>query len=100
MSNISECQTIVCALQITVDLSPPHPGQVHDGMSGSPEVDYQADTELHAHWSGFFDRESGVKYYQYAFDTACVAASAFTFDTADARVSGIILFCIKLQIAV
>ena len=69
-----------------MDLTPPHPGQVHDGVSGSPEVDYQARTQLHAHWSGFFDRESGVKFYQYAFHTSCLEASAFAFDTTDTRV--------------
>ncbi|KAL8561571.1 hypothetical protein ACOMHN_024807 [Nucella lapillus] len=72
--------------QITVDLSPPHPGKVEDGVSGSPEVDYQSGTSLQAHWWGFFDRESGVKYYQYAFDTSCVPAGAFSHDTTDSRV--------------
>ena len=77
---------VLSSHQITVDLSPPHPGQVHDGVSGSPEEDYKSTTDLHAYWWGFFDRESGVKYYQYAFDTACVAASVFSHELTDSRV--------------
>ena len=56
-------------------------------MSGSPEVDYQPDRQLHANWWGFFDRESGVKFYQYAFHTRCLDAGVFGHDTNDARVS-------------
>ncbi|KAK7500608.1 hypothetical protein BaRGS_00008183, partial [Batillaria attramentaria] len=73
--------------QITLDASPPHQGAVHDGIPGSPEVDYQSSTSLHAHWSDFFDRESGIKFYQYAFHTACLTASSFGHVTDDSRVN-------------
>ncbi|KAK3100189.1 hypothetical protein FSP39_015958 [Pinctada imbricata] len=65
---------------ITIDISPPHTGIVHDGVRGTPEVDYQQDKTLHAHWDGFFDRESGVLFYQYGFDTQCIPKAKFQLD--------------------
>ncbi|CAH1794767.1 unnamed protein product [Owenia fusiformis] len=64
-------------LKITIDTTPPHPGVVHDGLPGTPDVDFQQDFSLHAHWSEFFDRESGVKFYQYAFGRNCLGLDAF-----------------------
>nr|KAG5709290.1 hypothetical protein BaRGS_018042 [Batillaria attramentaria] len=64
--------------------------QDHGGIfnhARSPEVDYQSSTSLHAHWSDFFDRESGIKFYQYAFHTACLTASSFGHVTDDSRVN-------------
>ncbi|XP_071798435.1 uncharacterized protein [Asterias amurensis] len=58
-------------IKITVDASPPQAGMVHDGTRGSGEVDFQEGNDLAAHWEGFFDRESGVKFYQYLFDVIC-----------------------------
>ncbi len=58
-------------LQISVDTSPPEIGKVHDGMMGSAEVDYQSDFNMNAYWDGFFDKESGVKFYKYIFATQC-----------------------------
>ena len=46
---------------------------MHDGMVGSNEIDYQEATALHAHWEGFFDKESGVKFYEYIYHTKCWA---------------------------
>ncbi|XP_076468275.1 uncharacterized protein LOC143299060 [Babylonia areolata] len=72
--------------QITVDLSPPEVGAVHDGMAGSREVDYQSERELNAHWWGFIDRESGLQFYQVAFDSQCLDSAVFGHNTQDARV--------------
>ncbi|XP_067663255.1 uncharacterized protein [Haliotis asinina] len=63
--------------KVTVDASPPHPGVVHDGQLGNPEVDYQQHLQLFSHWDGFFDRESGVKFYQYNFGPHCLSANEF-----------------------
>ncbi|XP_025086754.1 uncharacterized protein LOC112559633 [Pomacea canaliculata] len=72
--------------QITLDASPPYPGVVNDGIPDSPEVDYQYSRTLHAYWSDFFDRESGIKFYQYAFHTSCLNSSVFGHNTQDSRV--------------
>jgi hypothetical protein len=53
---------------------------VEDGVSGVDEVDYQQSKILNAHWEGFFDRESGVLFYQYGYDTKPIDASAFTLE--------------------
>ncbi|XP_022102003.1 uncharacterized protein LOC110985345 [Acanthaster planci] len=58
-------------IKVTVDTSAPQAGVVHDGIRGSNEVDFQEGSILSAHWEGFFDRESGVKFYQYLFDSSC-----------------------------
>ncbi|XP_067663316.1 uncharacterized protein [Haliotis asinina] len=63
--------------KVTIDASPPHPGIVHDGQLGNPEVDYQQHLRLFSHWDGFFDKESGVKFYQYKFGPHCLSPSAF-----------------------
>lgn len=67
--------------QITIDVSPPHEGSVHDGIRGEPEVDYQQDLHIDAYWDGFFDRESGVEYYQYVFSDHCLTNSEFKNNT-------------------
>lgn len=58
-------------LQITIDISPPQAGDVHDGLPGSPEVDFQQEFYLNFYWNGFFDSESGVKYYKYVVSDHC-----------------------------
>ncbi|XP_022103295.1 uncharacterized protein LOC110986023 [Acanthaster planci] len=58
-------------IRVTVDTSAPQAGVVHDGIRGSNEVDFQEGSDLSAHWEGFFDKESGVKFYQYLFATSC-----------------------------
>lgn len=50
---------------------------VHDGMRGSPEVDYQQGTTLTAYWDEFFDKESGVLFYQYIPGTSCADKADF-----------------------
>lgn len=62
---------------ITVDTTPPLPGAVFDAPPGERDVDYQQDTALQAWWSGFFDRETGVAFYQYTFGTQCANSSLF-----------------------
>ncbi|CAG2200973.1 unnamed protein product [Mytilus edulis] len=57
--------------KITIDVSPPHEGYVQDGIRGDPEIDFQQDLHIDAHWEGFFDRESGVEFYQYIFSDHC-----------------------------
>ncbi|XP_050415812.1 uncharacterized protein LOC126829741 [Patella vulgata] len=69
--------------QITVDTSSPHQGMVHDGKYDTPEIDVQSDLELFAHWGGFFDRESGVKFYLYGFSTSCLGANKFQLNLAN-----------------
>ncbi|CAH1783330.1 unnamed protein product, partial [Owenia fusiformis] len=77
VTNVARLVTTL-TLKITIDTSPPHPGVVHDGRSGSVEVDFQQDYTLHAHWSQFFDRESGIMFYRYGFSNSCLEADAFT----------------------
>ena len=67
--------------QITIDTSPPHTGIVQDGIRGTPEIDFQQSTTLKVHWDGFFDRESGVLFYQYGFHTEHITAEEFVLDT-------------------
>ncbi|XP_064635756.1 uncharacterized protein LOC135492940 [Lineus longissimus] len=73
--------------QITVDNSPPHTGAIHDGAQGSPEVDYQTSTTIQGHWDGFFDRESGIRFYQYAFGDHCRDAGIFSINYDDSDVT-------------
>ena len=63
---------------MTVDTSPPRPGAVMDGPEGQPDIDFQQSLELHAHWDGFFDHESGILLYKYAFSRICLNAEHFT----------------------
>ncbi|XP_046562882.1 uncharacterized protein LOC124271765 [Haliotis rubra] len=63
--------------KVTIDTSPPHPGVVQDCQLGNPEVDYQQHLQLCGHWDGFFDKESGVKFYQYKFGPHCLSANEF-----------------------
>ncbi|XP_066264362.1 uncharacterized protein [Branchiostoma lanceolatum] len=65
-------------LKISVDTSPPRPGNLHDGLKGQPEIDFQQTTTINTWWDGFFDKESGVKFYQYGYSTSCLTAADFT----------------------
>lgn len=67
--------------QITIDISAPHEGSVHDGIRGEPEIDYQQDQHIDVHWEGFFDRESGVEFYQYIFSDHCLSNEEFNNST-------------------
>ncbi|KAI8519531.1 hypothetical protein Bbelb_027880 [Branchiostoma belcheri] len=64
--------------QVTVDESPPTAGQVQDAMQGQRDLDFQQDLQLHAWWDGFFDRESGVQFYQYGFANRCLGEDEFS----------------------
>ncbi|XP_078322971.1 uncharacterized protein LOC111122905 [Crassostrea virginica] len=88
-----EVQTINNALltttirkKITIDTSPPHTGIVQDGIRGTPEVDFQQSTTLHIHWDGFFDRESGVLFYQYGFHTEPMSSSDFKLNSVNPEI--------------
>ena len=71
----------IIVFQITIDISAPHEGSVHDGIRGQPEVDYQQDLHIDVHWEGFFDRESGVEFYQYIFSDHCLSNEEFKNST-------------------
>ena len=73
--------------QITIDISPPHAGVVHDGLKGNPEIDYQQGMVLEAYWDQFFDRESGVFFYQYIVGTSCADKNNFDLNQTHPDVS-------------
>ncbi|XP_071123148.1 uncharacterized protein [Mytilus edulis] len=79
--------TTVLTRKITVDISPPHAGAVHDGLVGNPEVDYQQGMNLNAYWDQFFDRESGVFFYQYLVGTSCAEKNDFNLNLTAANVT-------------
>lgn len=63
--------------QITIDTTPPLQGAVFDGDT-STDIDYQQEQLITAQWSGFFDRESEIRFFQYTFGTSCADQSMFT----------------------
>ncbi|XP_033124572.1 uncharacterized protein LOC117122905, partial [Anneissia japonica] len=63
--------------KVSVDTSPPHDGAVYDGSPGENEIDFQQELQVAAHWSGFFDKESGIKYYKYGFSDRCLSIDDF-----------------------
>ncbi|XP_070570802.1 uncharacterized protein [Ptychodera flava] len=71
----------VTQFQVTVDISPPHEGAVHDSLPGESDLDYQQDTDVVASWDGFFDRESGVLFYAYFFGDSCATDDMFALPT-------------------
>ncbi|CAC5375018.1 unnamed protein product [Mytilus coruscus] len=73
--------TSVLTTKITIDTSPPQIGTVHDGLYELPEIDYQQDYHLDFHWDGFFDPESGVKYYKYIIANYCWTKQDLTSST-------------------
>ena len=56
-------------------------GAVHEGTKGEPEIDFQQDLTIHAHWSDFFDKESGIIFYRYGYGTDCLKAEDFDIVT-------------------
>ncbi|XP_071123173.1 uncharacterized protein [Mytilus edulis] len=72
--------TTLLTKKITIDISPPHAGVVHDGIVGSPEVDYQQELTIRAYWDQFFDRESGVFFYQYIVGSSCANKEGFDLE--------------------
>ncbi|XP_046575805.1 uncharacterized protein LOC124283822 [Haliotis rubra] len=79
--------TTTLDFKVTIDSSPPHTGSVHDGQRGHSEIDYQDSKQLHAHWEGFFDRESGVKFYQYGYADHCLEIRDFGLDLSSPNVT-------------
>ncbi|WAR05722.1 hypothetical protein MAR_021091 [Mya arenaria] len=66
--------TTVRSHKVSIDVSPPNAGHVHDGTLGQPELDFQQSLTLTAHWDEFLDKESGIKFYMYSFATRCLSA--------------------------
>ena len=62
----------------TVDTTPPTPGAVFDGLQ-LPDIDYQDHLTLNAWWTGFFDRETDIPFYQYIFANSCADADIFSY---------------------
>ena len=62
----------------TVDTTPPTPGAVFDGIQ-LPDIDYQNHLTLSAWWTGFFDRETDIPFYQYIFADYCAVADVFSY---------------------
>ncbi|KAL3841826.1 hypothetical protein ACJMK2_019925 [Sinanodonta woodiana] len=71
----------VLSFKLTIDISPPHVGVVHDGIVGSPDVDFQQSLTLSAFWDGFFDKESGIMFYRYKFAETCVGKEYFVLES-------------------
>ena len=82
--------------QITVDVSPPQPGHVLDAELGNKDRDYQSSLLVHASWNGFFDRESGIKYYRYAVHTVCLSNSDFEVGASPPAEVWFYLSCVDL----
>ena len=55
------------------------PGAVFDATLGSHDLDYQQEFSLNAWWTGFFDRETDVAFYQYIFGSQCANESYFSY---------------------
>ncbi|WAR04893.1 hypothetical protein MAR_020262 [Mya arenaria] len=72
--------TTVRSHKISIDVSPPNAGYVHDGTLGLPELDFQQSLTLTAHWDDFLDKESGIKFYMYSFATRCLSADEMHYD--------------------
>ena len=70
--------------QITIDTTPPLPGAVFDASFESPDRDFVSHDpggsvlQLESWWTGFFDRETDVAFYQYVFTDHCANESYFT----------------------
>ena len=59
-------------MEFLVDESPPVTGGVTDGKEGSPDVDFTQDKVANAYWRGFYDHESGIRFYKYAIANRCL----------------------------
>ena len=64
-------------MKITIDVSPPFGGVVLEGVKGEPELDFQQDHTVKAHWSDFFDKESGIMFYRYGYGFDCLTSEDF-----------------------
>ena len=71
---------LICGqIKILVDDSPPEVGHVFDGPMGSPDRDFQSDTLIDFHWTGFIDHESGITKYHYGIGPECYTKSQLQF---------------------
>ena len=48
-----------------------------DSEVGQNDINYQSDALLHASWTGFFDRESGVYFYLFGYASKCLTSEDF-----------------------
>jgi hypothetical protein len=83
--HVSNLFSVVCFVFVLsvfgfLDITPPHAGVVHDGLPGNPEIDYQQGYVLNVYWDQFFDRESGVYFYQYIVGPSCENKHSFDLD--------------------
>ena len=73
-----------------MDISPPRPGAVKDSPLGEPDRDFQQSLQLHVHWEGFFDHESGVLLYKYGLSENCLSMEDFSEENEQVRRNNII----------
>ena len=60
--------------QISIDISAPIAGVVFDAEPGQVDRDFQISSDIHTSWTGFFDKESGIKQYDLVLDSTCQTA--------------------------
>ena len=80
-------------MEFLVDESPPVSGAVFDGVQGSPDVDFSQDATANAYWSGFFDHESGIRFYRYAIANRCLTTDEMVGN--QTSVNGTVVFTIR-----
>ena len=56
---------------------------VNDGYLDNQELDYQQSLYMEVWWEGFFDKQSGVLFYQYTISDRCLDASEFSIPETD-----------------
>ena len=76
-----------------MDTSAPATGVVKDSLPGQADLDFQQSFTIHASWDGFFDKESGVLFYQYALADECLDDVEFSLPTPNALVSLHFIIC-------
>ncbi|XP_021360606.1 uncharacterized protein LOC110455039 isoform X2 [Mizuhopecten yessoensis] len=64
-------------LDVLADDSPPSPGVVIEGPSGTPDIDYTSEESVIVNWAGFIDHESGIKLYRVGLATECLGIAEF-----------------------
>ncbi|XP_050418579.2 uncharacterized protein LOC126831957 [Patella vulgata] len=61
-----------------IDLGKP---EIHNKTDRvKPEVDSKTNHEMFSYWKDFYDRESGIKFYQYGFAPKCLDSGNFNID--------------------
>ena len=57
-----------------VDASPPKPGVVFEGPTGSKDNDYTGSANIMINWQGFIDHESDILFYHIGVTHSCMTA--------------------------